>query len=96
MANPGHSSVSILGDKLRIQIGTSYVGREKIVLKKREIYSVNSRFYYYDNSQQLISTGNFRNETKEIYAQRQLLLKDIDLLRGREAELKQRIEAFEL
>ncbi|XP_060264656.1 centriole and centriolar satellite protein OFD1-like isoform X3 [Ovis aries] len=36
------------------------------------------------------------NETKEIYAQRQLLLKDIDLLRGREAELKQRIEAFEL
>ncbi|XP_070145653.1 centriole and centriolar satellite protein OFD1 isoform X5 [Ovis canadensis] len=36
------------------------------------------------------------NETKEIYAQRQLLLKDIDLLRSREAELKQRIEAFEL
>ncbi|XP_066213502.1 centriole and centriolar satellite protein OFD1 isoform X1 [Saccopteryx leptura] len=35
-------------------------------------------------------------ETKEIYAQRQLLLKDIDLLRGREAELKQRTEAFEL
>uniref|UniRef100_A0A9L0IMC8 OFD1 centriole and centriolar satellite protein n=1 Tax=Equus asinus TaxID=9793 RepID=A0A9L0IMC8_EQUAS len=35
-------------------------------------------------------------ETREIYAQRQLLLKDIDLLRGREAELKQRIEAFEL
>ncbi|XP_004410483.1 PREDICTED: oral-facial-digital syndrome 1 protein [Odobenus rosmarus divergens] len=35
-------------------------------------------------------------ETKEIYAQRQLLLKDIDLLRSREAELKQRIEAFEL
>ncbi|XP_058532441.1 centriole and centriolar satellite protein OFD1 [Ochotona princeps] len=35
-------------------------------------------------------------EAKEIYAQRQLLLKDIDLLRGREAELKQRVEAFEL
>ncbi|XP_045438231.1 oral-facial-digital syndrome 1 protein isoform X2 [Pipistrellus kuhlii] len=35
-------------------------------------------------------------ETKEIYAQRQLLLKDIDLLRGREAELNQRIEAFDL
>ncbi|KAM9180193.1 centriole and centriolar satellite protein OFD1 isoform 2-T2 [Dugong dugon] len=35
-------------------------------------------------------------ETKEIYAQRQVLLKDIDLLRSREAELKQRIEAFEL
>ncbi|KAM5221085.1 centriole and centriolar satellite protein OFD1 [Ctenodactylus gundi] len=36
------------------------------------------------------------SEAKEIYAQRQLLLKDIDLLRGREAELKQRMEAFEL
>ncbi|XP_034805886.1 centriole and centriolar satellite protein OFD1 isoform X4 [Pan paniscus] len=35
-------------------------------------------------------------ETKEIYAQRQLLLKDMDLLRRREAELKQRVEAFEL
>ncbi|XP_036091608.1 oral-facial-digital syndrome 1 protein isoform X2 [Rousettus aegyptiacus] len=35
-------------------------------------------------------------ETKEIYAQRQLLLKDIDSLRGREAELKQRVEAFEM
>lgn len=35
-------------------------------------------------------------ETKEIYTQRQLLLKDIDLLRGREADLKQRVEAFEL
>nr|XP_021523069.1 oral-facial-digital syndrome 1 protein-like isoform X1 [Aotus nancymaae] len=35
-------------------------------------------------------------ETKEIYAQRQLLLKYMDLLRGREAELKQRVEAFDL
>nr|XP_045004637.1 oral-facial-digital syndrome 1 protein homolog [Jaculus jaculus] len=34
--------------------------------------------------------------SKETYAQRQILLKDIDLLRGREAELKERIEAFEL
>ncbi|KAM6143731.1 centriole and centriolar satellite protein OFD1 [Erethizon dorsatum] len=39
---------------------------------------------------------HWETETKEIYAQRQLLLKDIDLLRGREAELKQRVEAFEL
>ncbi|XP_069896956.1 centriole and centriolar satellite protein OFD1 isoform X3 [Dipodomys merriami] len=36
------------------------------------------------------------SETKEIYAQRQLLLKDIESLRGREMELKQRIDAFEL
>lgn len=35
-------------------------------------------------------------EMKEIYTQRQQLLNDIDLHRGREAELKERIEAFEL
>ncbi|NXI36227.1 OFD1 protein, partial [Galbula dea] len=35
-------------------------------------------------------------EAKELYAQRQSLLKDIEVIRSREAELKQRIEAFEV
>ncbi|NWQ94724.1 OFD1 protein, partial [Burhinus bistriatus] len=35
-------------------------------------------------------------EAKEVYAQRQSLLKDIEVVRTREVELKQRIEAFEL
>ncbi|NXW90982.1 OFD1 protein, partial [Alopecoenas beccarii] len=35
-------------------------------------------------------------EAKEVYAQRQSLLKDIEVIRTREAELKQRIEAFEI
>ncbi|XP_069746046.1 centriole and centriolar satellite protein ofd1 isoform X2 [Narcine bancroftii] len=35
-------------------------------------------------------------EEKEIYMQRQSLLKDIEALRNREVELRQRIEAFEL
>ncbi|NWU68361.1 OFD1 protein, partial [Pterocles burchelli] len=35
-------------------------------------------------------------EAKEVYAQRQSLLKDIEVIRTREVELKQRIEAFEL
>ncbi|XP_072470444.1 centriole and centriolar satellite protein OFD1 isoform X8 [Notamacropus eugenii] len=35
-------------------------------------------------------------EAKEIYVQRQGLLKDIEMVRSREAELKQRIETFEL
>ncbi|MGH0153791.1 UNVERIFIED_CONTAM: hypothetical protein FKN15_037724 [Acipenser sinensis] len=35
-------------------------------------------------------------EEKEIYTQRQLLLKEIETLRNRDAELKQRIEAFEM
>ncbi|NXP27673.1 OFD1 protein, partial [Scytalopus superciliaris] len=35
-------------------------------------------------------------EAKEVYAQRQSLLKDIEALRTREAELKERMEAFEV
>ncbi|XP_044538993.1 oral-facial-digital syndrome 1 protein-like, partial [Gracilinanus agilis] len=35
-------------------------------------------------------------EAKEIYIQRQDLLKDIEMVRSREAELKQRMEAFKL
>ncbi|XP_042644259.1 oral-facial-digital syndrome 1 protein isoform X2 [Tyto alba] len=35
-------------------------------------------------------------EAKEVYAQRQSLLKDIEVVRTREADLKQRIEAFEV
>uniref|UniRef100_A0A8C8S3B6 OFD1 centriole and centriolar satellite protein n=1 Tax=Pelusios castaneus TaxID=367368 RepID=A0A8C8S3B6_9SAUR len=35
-------------------------------------------------------------DAKEVYTQRQSLLKDIEMIRTREAELKQRIEAFEL
>ncbi|NXG44113.1 OFD1 protein, partial [Psilopogon haemacephalus] len=35
-------------------------------------------------------------EAKEIYTQRQSLLKDIEVIRTREVELKQRIEAFEV
>ncbi|NXS51925.1 OFD1 protein, partial [Brachypteracias leptosomus] len=35
-------------------------------------------------------------EAKEVYAQRQNLLKDIEVIRTREVELKQRIEAFEV
>ncbi|NXK96487.1 OFD1 protein, partial [Formicarius rufipectus] len=35
-------------------------------------------------------------EAKEVYAQRQSLLKDIEAVRTREAELKERMEAFEI
>ncbi|XP_059535164.1 centriole and centriolar satellite protein OFD1 isoform X4 [Myotis daubentonii] len=54
------------------------------------------REYKREIEQQLQAEMREKMETKEIYAQRQLLLKDIDLLRGREAELKQRIEAFDM
>ncbi|XP_014394333.1 PREDICTED: oral-facial-digital syndrome 1 protein [Myotis brandtii] len=52
--------------------------------------------YKRELEQHLQAEMHERMETKEIYAQIQLLLKDIDFLRGREAELKQRIEAFNL
>ncbi|XP_032736063.1 oral-facial-digital syndrome 1 protein isoform X3 [Lontra canadensis] len=52
--------------------------------------------YKREIEQQLREEMCQKMETREIYAQRQLLLKDIDLLRGREAELRQRMEAFEL
>lgn len=35
-------------------------------------------------------------ESKEVYAQRQILLKEIEVARNREIELRQRMEAFEL
>ncbi|XP_077338657.1 centriole and centriolar satellite protein OFD1 isoform X3 [Lithobates pipiens] len=35
-------------------------------------------------------------ESKEVYAQRQILLKEIEVVRNREIELRQRMEAFEL
>ncbi|XP_057574353.1 centriole and centriolar satellite protein OFD1 isoform X5 [Hippopotamus amphibius kiboko] len=63
---------------------------------KLESLEIKLNEYKREIEEQLWAEMSQKNETKEIYAQRQLLLKDIDLLRSREAELKQRIEAFEL
>ncbi|XP_008570173.1 PREDICTED: oral-facial-digital syndrome 1 protein isoform X4 [Galeopterus variegatus] len=52
--------------------------------------------YKREIEQQLQAEMCQKIETKEIFTQRQLLLKNLDLLRDREAELKQRVEAFEL
>ncbi|XP_047572930.1 oral-facial-digital syndrome 1 protein-like isoform X5 [Lutra lutra] len=63
---------------------------------KLESLELKLNAYKREIEQQLREEMGQKMETREIYAQRQLLLKDIDLLRGREAELKQRMEAFEL
>ncbi|XP_032185498.1 oral-facial-digital syndrome 1 protein isoform X5 [Mustela erminea] len=63
---------------------------------KLESLELKLNAYKREIEQQLREEMCQKMETREIYAQRQLLLKDIDLLRGREAELKQRMEAFEL
>ncbi|XP_059944253.1 centriole and centriolar satellite protein OFD1-like isoform X3 [Mesoplodon densirostris] len=63
---------------------------------KLESLEIKLNEYKREIEQQLWAEMSQKNETKEMYTQRQLLLKDIDVLRDREAELKQRIEAFEL
>ncbi|XP_045852529.1 oral-facial-digital syndrome 1 protein-like isoform X4 [Meles meles] len=63
---------------------------------KLESLELKLNAYKREIEQQLQEEMCQKMEAREIYAQRQLLLKDIDLLRGREAELKQQMEAFEL
>lgn len=65
VSDSGHSTVTIENDYVDVKIGTDYVGREHIAIRKKEIYANKSRFYYYDNSQQLISAGNFLEDTRE-------------------------------
>ena len=62
----GHSWAEIEGNTLRIKVGTDYVGSDSILLKKKGYYSYDSTLYYYDNSQRLISNGNFNLKEKEI------------------------------
>lgn len=62
----GHSKVEIDGDYLKINIGDSYVGKEEIKLQRKNFYSYDSTLYYYDNSQKLISNGNFMTKINTI------------------------------
>lgn len=43
----------------------------------------------------MLFSCHFQIEEKEVYGQRQTLLKEIESVRNREAELRLRIEAFE-
>ncbi|XP_025842501.1 centriole and centriolar satellite protein OFD1 isoform X4 [Vulpes vulpes] len=91
LAFPGKDS---LAEKLQLiddQFADASPQRPKL-----ESLEIKLNEYKKEIEQQLQAEMCHKIETKEIYAQRQLLLKDIDLLRGREAELKQRIDAFEL
>lgn len=44
---------------------SDYIGKASIVLKKKDIYAYESMFYYYDNSQKLISSGDL-GEDKQV------------------------------
>ena len=61
------SKAWIDGNRLNIQVSDDYVGRESIVLRKKEYYSYDSLLYYYDASQKLISNGNFKTIERKLY-----------------------------
>ena len=54
-----YSEVSIEEDNFVINVGNN-IGHEKIELKRIGYYDYDSLLYYYDNSQRLISNGNYR------------------------------------
>ena len=78
IVDSGHCKVSKNGKFLQLEIGNDYVGRERILLKRKGIYGMNSKLYYYDTSQQLISAGNFIDDTIEISFQ--VVGKDMNFL----------------
>lgn len=63
----GHADVTINRDVLSIQLSDDYVGTETIKLTRKNQYDYSSVLYYYDNSQKLISNGNYYNFQTEIY-----------------------------
>ena len=69
-----YSDVSINGNNLVIKVGNKK-GTEKIRLVRKKYYDYNSLLYYYDGSQRLISSGNFR----EVYEIVSFTIKGISL-----------------
>ena len=55
-----YSNVFIEDNNLVIEVG-NVIGEERIELRKKGYYNYDSLLYYYDNSQRLISNGNYRN-----------------------------------
>ena len=55
-----YSEVNIKGNDLVIKVG-NVIGKEQIELKRKGYYDYESKLYYYDNSQRLISNGNYKD-----------------------------------
>lgn len=53
-----YSNVFIDGNKLVIKVG-NHIGEEEIILRRKGYYDYDSLLYYYDNSQRLVSNGNY-------------------------------------
>ncbi|XP_027494392.1 oral-facial-digital syndrome 1 protein isoform X2 [Corapipo altera] len=83
-----------LAEKLQLideQFADSYPQHQKY-----ESLEVKLHEYRKEIEKQLQAEMHQKIEAKEVYSQRQSLLKDIEAVRTREAELKERMEAFEL
>ncbi|XP_032535273.1 oral-facial-digital syndrome 1 protein isoform X2 [Chiroxiphia lanceolata] len=83
-----------LAEKLQLideQFADSYPQHQKY-----ESLEVKLHEYRKEIEKQLQAEMHQKIEAKEVYAQRQSLLRDIEAVRTREAELKERMEAFEL
>ena len=60
-----YSEVLTQNNNLIIKVG-NVIDKEIIELKRKEYYNYDSKLYYYDNSQKLISNGNCKNDTFKI------------------------------
>ena len=60
VVSSGHSKVSINDNYLNIEVSDDYVGREEIILRKKNYYDYDSVLYYHETSQRLISNGNYQ------------------------------------
>lgn len=52
----------IENNTIKLKTRGDYIGKASIVLKKKGIYNYGSKFYYYDNSQKLISVGDLEDD----------------------------------
>ena len=60
-----YSDVVIDGNRLVFKVG-NVMGEDVIKLKRKDFYEYDSLLYYYDNSQRLISSGNYNDDVEEI------------------------------
>ena len=51
---------------LKINFSDNYIGKDKIILKRKENYSNPVKVYYFENSQKLLSAGKLESKTQEI------------------------------
>ena len=59
-----HMTAKVIDNVLYVQFDTDYVGKDRLVLSRKDIYGYDSLLYYQGNSQKLISNGNILEEVE--------------------------------